>query len=52
MNDLGSWALDSRYYEELIVMNDMNNSDSWAQGSWCSEQLKVVVNMNDYGLLA
>ena len=29
-------------------MDDMNEFDSWAQGSRCYEQLKVVVDMNDF----
>ena len=28
-------------------MEDMNDSVSWAQGSKCYEQLKVVDNMNN-----
>ena len=35
-------------YKELTTMDDMNEFDSWAQGSRCYEQLKVVVDMNDF----
>ena len=31
-------------------MDHLNNSESSVQGSRCYEQLKVVVNMNDYEL--
>ena len=33
-------------------MDDMNDSESWAQGSRCYEQLKVVVDMNNSNLWA
>ena len=31
-------------------MDYIKDSRSWAQGSKCYEQLRVVVDMNDYGL--
>ena len=33
-------------------MNDMNYSKSLAQGSSCYEQLRVVIDMNDFMLSA
>ena len=44
------WAKASRFYEQLRVMYDMNDSRSWARGSRCYEQLRVVVDMKDYEL--
>ena len=29
MNDLMSWAQDSRWYEQLMVVVDINNYGSW-----------------------
>ena len=31
------------------VVDDMNDSEFWAHNSWYYEQLKVVVDMNDFG---
>ena len=39
----------SRYYEQLKIVDDMNNSESWAKGSKYNEKLKVVFDMNDFG---
>ena len=33
-------------------MNDMNDSMSSAQGSSCYEQLRVMIDMNEFMLLA
>ena len=57
MNDLGSrevrplvyfmsWALVSRSYEQLTVVDDMHDSMSWVENSRCFEQLKVVDDIN------
>ena len=48
MKDLGKWAQGSRFYEQVGVMDDMNNSQLWAQGFRCNEQLRVVVDMKDF----
>ena len=33
MNDFGSWAQGFRDYEQLKIVVDMKNSESYAQGS-------------------
>ena len=33
-------------------MDGMNDSGSWAQGSICYEQLKVMVDMNNFESLS
>ena len=35
MNDSGSWAHGSKYYEQLKTVVDMNDLGLWAQGSRC-----------------
>ena len=32
---------------EFKVMDDMNDSMSWAQGTKCYEQLMFIIDMND-----
>ena len=49
MNDSKLWAHDSRYYEQLKDVLDMNNFGLWAQGFGCYEQLRVIDDMNDSG---
>ena len=49
MNDSGSWAHKSKYYEQLKVMIDKNESGFWAQGCRCYEQLKIVDDVNNLG---
>ena len=46
MNYSWSWAYESKYYEQLKVVDDMNIR-SWAQGSRCYKQLRTMVDMND-----
>ena len=36
-------------HHELGAIDDMNDYRSWAQGSSCYEQHRVVVDMNDFG---
>ena len=43
------WTEGSRFYEQLRVVDDINDSRLWAQASKCSEQLKAVDDMNDLG---
>ena len=38
---------DSRYYEQLRVMDDMNDSRLRAKGSKHYEHLRIVVHTND-----
>ena len=45
-------AQDSKYNEWPKVVDDMNASWSWSEGSRCYEQLKVIVYMNDTRLWA
>ena len=45
MKDYESWALCYKYYEQLRVMVDKNDSRLWSQGSSFYEQLRVVYNM-------
>ena len=47
MNYLGLCAQESRCYEQLRVVVNMNDSRSGAQGSRCYEQLMVVNEMNN-----
>ena len=47
MNDFGLWALGSRCYEQLKVVDDMNNSRLSAQSSRCFEQHKLVDDKNN-----
>ena len=37
MNDLGSYAHGFIFYEQLKVVNEMNDFGSWAQCSKCYE---------------
>ena len=30
MNELGVWAPNSKYYEHLMIVVDMNEFDTWA----------------------
>ena len=39
MNDTGTWAQASEYYEELRVVVNMNKSKSWAYSPISYEQL-------------
>ena len=41
------WAKASRCYEQLRVVDDMNDFRSWDEGSRCYKQLKVVDDMNE-----
>ena len=34
MNNFGSRAQPSRYYEQLKVVIDLKDSESWANASW------------------
>ena len=47
MNDFVSWAQVFKFYEQLNVMDDINNLGSWAQDSRCYNQRKVIDDMND-----
>ena len=47
MNDSGSWAHSSRYYEQLKAMVDMNDLGLRGQGSRCYDQLKPQDAMNN-----
>ena len=47
MNDFGSWGHDSKSYEQLKVVNDINYSRLWAEGYGCYEQLSIMDDMND-----
>ena len=38
----------SKFYEQLKVVVDMNDSKSWAQGYRCCKQLNAKVDMNVY----
>ena len=58
MNNSGLWMTwttqrhekkGSRYYEQLRVVDDMNDSESWEKGSGYYEQLNAMVDMNDFG---
>ena len=40
-------AWSSKFYEKLKAMDDMNDSESWAQGFHYIEQLWPVDDMND-----
>ena len=44
-----SCALSSKLYEKLNIVDDMNDSRLWDQGSRCYEKLKIVVDMNNLG---
>ena len=46
------WAKASRCYEQLRVVDDMNDFRSWDEGSRCYEQLKVLVDMKEFKLCA
>ena len=46
-NDFGSWAHDSKCYEQLKAMNDINYFGFWAKGYGCYEQLSIMDDMND-----
>ena len=45
----GSRVQGSRYYEHMSTSVGVNDSQSWAQASWCYKQLRVVDDMKDYG---
>ena len=45
------WVQVSRWYELLKALVEVNNSRSWAQGSRCHEQVRVMNDMNDSGSL-
>ena len=47
MNNFGSWAQGSRWYEQLKVVDDMSYSGLWAQGDGCYQQLSIMDEMND-----
>ena len=47
MNESGSGAHSSRCYEQLKVMVDMKDPESYAHGSRCYEQLRFLDDMND-----
>ena len=49
MNDFVSCAHGSRCYEQVRVMDEMNDSKLLGQGYRFYEQLYTVVEMNDYG---
>ena len=52
MNYYGLWALDSRCYEQLRAMVDMNDFGLSAQGFRCYGQLGAVDNKNNSTSLA
>ena len=37
MNDSWSWAYDSKCYEQLRYVDNMNDFKPWAQGFRCNE---------------
>ena len=47
MNDYGSIAKVSRYYEQFKVVIDLKDSELWANDSRWYEKLRVVIEMND-----
>ena len=51
MNDSKSWAQGSRYYEQLWVVVDMNDYNSWAHASNMNKP-RVVIDLRDSGLWA
>ena len=47
MNAFGSWAHNSKWYEQLKGVNDKSYSSSWAKGYGCYEQLSIMDDMSD-----
>ena len=39
----------SKFYEQLKAVNDINYSSSWAEGYGCYEQLSIMDDMNELG---
>ena len=50
MSSLGLWMILMTSYHELMVVDNMNNSRSWAYNSRYYEHLKIVVDMKEFGL--
>ena len=44
----GSWAQDSKFYEQQRGVDDMNDYGSWTQGCKCYKLLRVTDYMNDF----
>ena len=49
MSNLGLCMILMIMCHHLRVVDDMNDSEFWAHNSWYYEQLKAVVDMNDFG---
>ena len=49
MNNFKSWTQSSRWYEQLRVVDNINDSGLCAQGYKSYEQLKAMNDMNDIG---
>ena len=47
MNNSMSWAQGSKCYEQLKVVDDMNDTSSRAQASWYDVMLKAFINLKD-----
>ena len=52
MKNLGLWAQGSRFYEQVKVVDNTNNSQSQGLGSKWNEQLRADVDMKDSELWA
>ena len=52
MNDTGSRAQTSPYYEMPKAFIDLKDFESWSNGTRWNEQLSVVIKMNDSRLWA
>ena len=49
MNNFWSWAYDSRCYEQLRPVDDMNDSRLSTQGFKYYEQIKAMVDIKNFG---
>ena len=50
MNNFRSWAQGFRCYEQLKVLDDMNDTGSRAQASWYYEMVKAFIDLKDFEL--